>query len=142
MSKEVELRVCGESFGSIKEHLLRKAMEKYNTDRVEDVVLHYIEDIVDEDLAGKTEKEKIQAGVKEAMFYGYSSLAEMIAYHIVSDTRPANEICKVCQSYDDQFCVYHLCRVSPFDKGCEGFRMSYDKSNVTHIAEGYVKRGK
>ena len=138
----MELIVNNVNLGEIEDNIAEQICKKYNGQDISEIAIRVMHDLIDDDSEDMAVEELIKRARFEKNNRGYDTIAEMVSYHMRRDLRPANEICKNCESYNNHFCVYQLREVNPFSKGNTCWNEKQKMDNVTHIAEGYVKYGK
>ncbi len=127
--------------GEIDDELVKKISEKNDGQEISDIAIMFMCSIIGEEADNMTMDQIIKRAKFEKNNLGYDTIAEMLSVHMKSDLRPANEICKNCDNYHDQFCVYNLVRVDPFSKGNSCWEERIEADNITPIGVGYVKYG-
>ena len=138
----MKLTINNVDLGELDDELVNKIIEKYEEQDITDIAISFMSEIIGDE----ADSMNVDQIIKRARFMknnsGYDTIAEMVSVYMKRDIRPATEICKNCDSYNNQFCVYHLQEVDPFSKGNSCWKEKREMDNVTHIAEGYVKYGK
>lgn len=129
-----EMKINGTPIGSIDKDLLDACVEKNNFSSQEEALIYYFKkgwDFEENDDLNKC----LDSAQQEVKKYGFDSIAELMVEKMHKDLRPADEVCKNCTWYDNQFCCYRLCRVSPFEKGCEGWDDNEETNSNNKITE-------
>ena len=138
----MKLVINDTDLGGLDDQMVEKVFKKYKSHDLPEIAIKYMKEIIKEDTDDMTVDEIIKKANFEKNCSGYKTIAELINIHMRSDLRPANEVCKNCDSFHDGFCVNWLMAVNPFNKGNSCWSERQNMDNITHIAEGYVKYGK
>lgn len=129
------------NLGDLDDGMLEKVFEKYKTRDITEIAIRYMKEII----RAEADDLSVEDIIKRANFVknnsGYKTIADLINVHMRSDLRPANEVCKNCDSYHDGLCVNWLMDVDPFTKGNSCWHEREPEDNVTSIDLAYVKYG-
>lgn len=118
---KINMKIKNTPIGTLDQELVKSCMQKKGFSTLEETLIYYFRkgwDFSEDDNLD----ECLRKAQREVEIYDFESIAELIEIKMRKEMRPDNEICKNCKMYDKQFCCYKLCRVNPFEKGCEGWK--------------------
>lgn len=136
MDDYVRKSLNGYILGDISQQLIDQCKSKHGFLSEEETLIFYLKKSLD-----MTEDADLEECIREAkklvsfcwgLENDISGLMSLVMY---KDIRPSNEICKNCDRYINQFCSYELCRVNPFEKGCEGWSARITSDKVVPIGK-------
>ncbi len=129
----INMNIKNVSIGELDPNLVKNCMVKNGFASQEETLIYYFKKAwdfnVDDDL-----DECLRKAQKEVKTYGFEDIATLMAESMHRDLRPASETCQHCTWYAKKFCAYKLCRVNPFEKGCEGWHKNGEEIETPKIA--------